>query len=99
MWYRKSLTINTQQSGAKSIKLELGDVVASANVYVNGQLIGQKATFPWTFDLTGKLKTGENRIEILVYNTLGNHYLNTPSQYVGRTNSGLIGPVKVEFAK
>jgi len=68
-------------------------------VYVNGQLIGQKATSPWTFDLTAKLKTGENRIEILVYNTLGNHYLNTPSQYVGRTNSGLVGPVSIEFAK
>jgi hypothetical protein len=99
MWYRKSLTVNAQQSVAKNIILDLGDVVASANVYVNGQLIGQKATSPWTFDLTAKLKTGENRIEILVYNTLGNHYLNTPSQYVGRTNSGLIGPVSVEFAK
>jgi len=99
MWYRKSLTVNAQQSVAKNIMLDLGDVVASANVYVNGQLIGQKATSPWTFDLTAKLKKGENRIEILVYNTLGNHYLNTPSQYVGRTNSGLIGPVSIEFAK
>ena len=99
MWYRKSLTVNAQQSAAKNIILDLGDVVASANVYVNGQLIGQKATSPWTFDLTGKLKAGENRIEILVYNTLGNHYLNTPSQYVGRTNSGLVGPVALIIQK
>ncbi len=99
LWYRKTVTVNAQQSVAKNIMLDLGDVVASANVYVNGQLIGQKATSPWTFDLTAKLKAGENRIEILVFNTLGNHYLNTPSQYVGRTNSGLIGPVRVEFTK
>lgn len=97
MWYRKSLTMTAQQLAAKNILLDLGDVVASANVYVNGQLIGQKATSPWTFDLTDKLKAGENRIEILVYNTLGNHYLNTLSQYVGRTNSGLIGPVEIKF--
>jgi len=99
MWYRKNLTLTAEQLTAKSIILNLGDVVASANVYVNGQLIGQKATSPWTFDLTSKLKTGENRIEILVYNTLGNHYLTTPSQYVGRTKSGLIGPVELIILK
>jgi hypothetical protein len=99
MWYRKTLTLSTQQSSSKNITLNLGDVVASANVYVNGQLIGQKTTAPWTFDLTAKLKTGENRIEILVYNTLGNHYLKTLSQYVGRTKSGLIGPVSIQIVK
>jgi len=99
MWYRKTVKVSAQQSVAENIILDLGDVVASANVYVNGQLIGQKATSPWTFNLTAKLKTGENRIEILVYNTLGNHYLNTPSQYVGRTNSGLIGPVALIIQK
>ncbi len=99
MWYRKTLTVSAQQSIVKNIILDLGDVVASANVYINGHLIGQKITSPWTFDLTAKLKSGENRIEILVYNTIGNHYLNTASQYVGRTKSGLIGPVSVEFAK
>jgi len=99
MWYRKTLTVTQQQMAAKNVTLDLGDVVASANVYVNGQLVGQKATSPWIFDLSGKFKAGENRIEILVYNTLGNHFLTTPSQYVGRTKSGLIGPVSVKFAK
>lgn len=99
MWYRKTLKVSAQQAAAKSVILNLGDVVASANVYVNGQLVGKKATSPWTFDLTTKLKTGENNFEILVYNTLGNHYLNTPSQYIGRTKSGLLGPVNVVFVK
>jgi len=99
MWYRKTMTLSAQQSTSKNITLNLGDVVASANVYINGQLIGQKTTSPWTFDLTAKLKTGENCIEILVYNTLGNHYLKTLSQYVGRTKSGLIGPVSIQIVK
>jgi hypothetical protein len=97
MWYRKTITVTTEQIKAKHIVFDLGKVVASAEVFVNGKSVGSKATSPWKFDLTGKLAAGENRIEILVYNTLGNHYLTTPSQYIGRINSGLIGPVKVEF--
>jgi len=97
MWYRKTLIVNAKQAVSKDIILDLGDVVASANVYINGQLISQKVTSPWVFNLTGKLRVGENKLEILIYNTLGNHYLNTPSKYVGRTKSGLIGPVKLSF--
>jgi hypothetical protein len=97
MWYRKTITFTSEQVKSKQMVLDLGKVVASAEVFVNGKSVGSKATSPWKFDLTGKLVAGENLIEILVYNTLGNHYLTTPSQYIGRINSGLIGPVKVEF--
>ena len=97
MWYRKTITITAEQIKSKHTVLDLGKVVASAEVFVNGKSVGSKATSPWKFDLRGKLIAGENRIEILVYNTLGNHYLTTPSQYVGRVDSGLIGPVKIEF--
>jgi len=97
MWYRKTITITAEQIKSKHIVLDLGKVVASAEIFVNGKSVGSKATSPWSFDLTGKFVAGENRIEILVYNTLGNHYLTTPSQYIGRINSGLIGPVKLEF--
>jgi hypothetical protein len=97
MWYRKTITITAEQLKFKHTVLDLGKVVSSAEVVVNGKSVGSKATSPWKFDLAGKLRSGENQVEILVYNTLGNHYLTTPSQYVGRTNSGLIGPVTVEF--
>ncbi|MDP4275684.1 MAG: glycosyl hydrolase, partial [Bacteroidota bacterium] len=97
MWYRKSIKITEEQAKAAQILFDLGKVVATAEVFVNGKAIGTKVTSPWTFDLSGKLTSGDNKIEILVYNTLGNHYLNTISQYVGRTNSGLIGPVKIDF--
>lgn len=93
MWYRKTISITANQAKSTEITLDLGNVVASAEVFVNRKSAGSKMTPPWKFNLSGKLTAGENRIEILVYNTLGNHYLTTPSQYVGRTNSGLMGPV------
>lgn len=42
------------------------------------------------------MRPGENRLEILVYNTLANHYVTIPTQYRGSTRSGLLGPVTVE---
>jgi beta-galactosidase/beta-glucuronidase len=95
MWYRKTISLTKEQAASKKVLLDLGRVVASAEVIVNGKSIGIKAMSPWEFDLTRQLKKGENQIEILVYNTLGNHFLTTPSQYIGRTDSGLIGPVKL----
>lgn len=97
MWYRKTLNLTVDQVSARIITIDLGEVVATAEVLINGKSAGAKVSSPWRFDLSGKLKAGDNRIEIMVYNTLGNHYLTTPSQYVGRINSGLIGPVKIEF--
>jgi len=97
MWYRKNVNVTQKQADSKSITIDLGKLVASAEVFINGKSVGTKLTSPWKFDLTGKLKPGENRIEILVYNTMGNHYLTTPSMYVGRINSGLIGPVRITF--
>ena len=98
MWYRKAISFTPEQISSSQITLDLGKVVASAEVFINGKSLGLKVTSPWEFDLTGKLQPGVNLIEILVYNTLGNHYLTTPSMYVGRTNSGLVGPVKVKFS-
>ena len=97
MWYRKNLNLTAEQVSSPGIILDLGRVVASAEVVINGKPAGIKVSSPWKYDITGKLETGQNRIEVLVYNTLGNHYLTTPSMYVGRTNSGMIGPVIIEF--
>jgi beta-galactosidase/beta-glucuronidase len=95
MWYRKTISLTKKQADSKNVLLNLGRIVASAEVIVNGKSVGIKAMSPWEFDLTGKIRAGENQIEILVYNTLGNHFLTTPSQYIGRTDSGLMGPVKL----
>jgi len=99
MWYRKNIEISTEQAKTGSISIDLGKVVASAEVFVNGVSVGRRLISPWKFDLTGKIKPGDNKIEVLVYNTLGNHFLNTPSTYVGKITSGLIGPVIISFSK
>ena len=98
MWYRKTLNLTAEHANTNYITLDLGEVVASAEVFVNGKSVGSKVSSPWKFDLTGNLQPEENRLEILVYNTLGNHYQTIPSKFVGRTNSGLIGPVEIYFS-
>jgi hypothetical protein len=39
------------------------------------------------------VRPGENRLEILVCNTLANHYSTVPTRYRGESKSGLLGPV------
>jgi len=97
--YRRDIQLSLSQVSSRRILLDLGDLVASAQVRVNGDLVGSRPAPPWTFDITGKTKVGLNRIEVLVHNTLGNHYRTVPSQYVGNTTSGLLGPVVIRFSE
>jgi hypothetical protein len=92
-WYRKTVTI---PAAKQQVILNLGDVVASAEVRVNGQLAGIKVAPPWTLDITKFVKPGPNRIEVLVCNTLANHYLTIPTRYRGKPTSGLLGPVTIQ---
>jgi hypothetical protein len=76
--------------------LDLGEVVATAEVHINGHKAGVLVSPPWKVDITEFVKEGDNKIEVLVYNTLANHYLTIPSLYKGNSlKSGLIGPVKI----
>ena len=45
-----------------------------------------------------QVKPGENRIEVLVFNTLANHYVTIPTRYRGDLTSGLLGPVTLSCA-
>ncbi len=80
------------------VTLDLGQVVATAEVRVNGQLAGIRVAPPWRVDISPHVKAGENRIEVLVFNTLANHYLTVPTRYRGELTSGLVGPVTLEVA-
>jgi len=91
-WYRKTVLL----PAAKSVTLDLGNLVSSAEVRVNGQPAGIRVAPPWTLDLTGLVRPGDNRIEILVCSTLANHYLTIPTQYRGSTVAGLLGPVRLQ---
>jgi hypothetical protein len=94
--YRTSVTLTPRQTGG-NIALHLGRVVATAEVRVNGQLAGIRVAPPWTVDISQLVQAGENRIEILVFNTLANHYTTIPTHYRGDPTSGLIGPVTLDI--
>ncbi len=95
-WYRRTVTLTAEQAQGQVV-LDLGGVVASAEVRINGQPAGTRVAPPWTVDISQHVRPGENRIEILVYNTLANHYGTIPTRYRGSPVSGLLGPVSLRL--
>ena len=95
-WYRRTVTLTPSQAAGRTV-LKLGNVVATAEVRVNGELSGIRVAPPWQVDISDQVKPGENRIEVLVFNTLANHFLTVPTRYRGEPASGLMGPVRLEF--
>lgn len=98
LYYRKSLQFSEAQLKGEVI-LNLGDVVATCAVKLNGQEVATMMTKPYKTDISKFLKTGNNELEVLVYSTLSNHYQTIPSAYRGVPRAGLIGPVTIEIQK
>lgn len=92
--YRNSMML-TKQETEGMVEIDLGRVIATAEVWVNGKKAGVCVAPPWRLDVTGLLQAGDNEIEVLVYNTLANHYQTIPSLYRGDPASGLFGPVSI----
>ena len=90
---------NGATSANERIWLDLGKVSASCRVFLNGRAIGDLPTSPWRLDVSDALKPGENRLEVLVFNTLANSYADLPSRYKGSAESGLFGPVEIRREK
>ena len=82
-----------------SVTLDLGSLVSSAEVIVNGSSAGIRVAPPWKFDITRWVRSGENQVEVIVYNTLANHYLTIPTRYRGSLESGLMGPVSIQIVQ
>jgi hypothetical protein len=91
-WYRKTVVLPA--TGDRRVWLDLGEVAASAEIRINGKPAGIKVAPPWALDVTALVKPGPNRVEVLVCNTLANHYTTVPTGYRGSTLSGLLGPVR-----
>lgn len=96
--YKTSIEVS-QAEISEQITLDLGNVTATAEVVVNGSSAGIRVAPPWTFDISKLLRSGSNEIEVLVYNTLSNHYQTIPSSYRGDTTSGLFGPVQLNMIR
>lgn len=86
---------NGEESANEQIWLDLGKVSASCRVFLNGRAVGDLPTSPWRLDVSDALRPGENRLEVVVFNTLANYYADLPSRYKGSAESGLFGPVEI----
>lgn len=78
--------------------LDLGKVRGTAEVWLNGQKVGVRAWAPYRFDLTDKLRDGENLLRIVVYSSLGPHFseaIPTPYLFAEQRLAGLFGPVRI----
>ena len=72
--YRKTLTLSKEQV-AGLVRLELGKVGHVAEVSLNGKSLGVVWSAPWSVDLTGAAKEGENQLEIKVTNLWPNRLI------------------------
>jgi hypothetical protein len=99
LWYRKKVKLSKKEI-AGNIFIDLGEVVASAEVHINGKKAGMCMKKPFRLDIKDFVKEGENFIEILVYSTLANHYytIPTPDIYKSSFRAGLVGPVKICYS-
>ncbi|OGF47922.1 MAG: hypothetical protein A2452_09490 [Candidatus Firestonebacteria bacterium RIFOXYC2_FULL_39_67] len=97
-WYRKTVDILAADLKNK-LEIDLGELVSSVELYVNGKSVGIKLSPPWTFDITQFAKESENQIGLLIYNTLSNNYIAIPTRYRGELKSGLIGPVIIKICR
>jgi hypothetical protein len=96
-WYRRSLTLTTQEA-SRPLWLDLGEVRVAAEIWLNHHRVGTRIAAPWSVCLAGRTRPGENRLAIKVFNTLANHYsvgIPTPYHDPSQTPSGLFGPVQL----
>lgn len=96
MYYRMTCKI-PQDKKQRKILLDLGEIIASCEVKINGRSAGILMSPPYQLDITPYVQEGHNHIEVLVYSTLSNHYQTIPTPYRGEPKAGMIGPVQLLF--
>ena len=65
----------TLPASAKQVSLVLGEVIALAQVKVNGQAAGGVWTWPYRLDISRFVQEGENHLEVTVYNNWRNRLI------------------------
>jgi hypothetical protein len=109
--YMQIVKWNGNLVGKRQIWLDLGKVDNAATVVINDVVVGIAWTPPYRLDITKALKTGYNKVHVLVSNTwanrlIGDHALpedkritwtTAPYRLEGKPllPAGLLGPVKI----
>jgi hypothetical protein len=90
--YRKTFRLDQRQAEGL-VRLRLGKVDCVAEVRLNGKDLGVLWTDPWTVDLTGVARSGENQLEVSVTNLWVNRLIGDaalpPNERLTRTNVAL----------
>jgi len=69
----------TLPEAVSTVRLDMGKVCCSCEVFINGTSLGVNTMSPYTFDIPADLLQTENILEIRVSNTGANEYLHTDS--------------------
>jgi hypothetical protein len=99
-----------QSNSSRHFFLDLGKVCFTAEVYINGKLIGKRIYSPYLFDVSTFLKEGVNEIKIQVTPGQLNSFIGNAKNGDGRyrqfkgkedqvMSAGLIGPVVIRPEK
>ena len=73
----------------------LSKQTAGSMLSINGASAAVRLAPPYRVDITKFAQSGANRIEVLVYSALSNHYSTIPTRYQRPSPSGLLGPVSL----
>jgi len=94
--YQKIIIIGNEYLKNKKLFLEIGKVLDWCTLYVNDELVEQRLSPPWIFDITKFVRKGENKITIKVVNSLSNRLAKNDSQHKFTVSEyGLFGPVRI----
>lgn len=90
-----SQELDWDPANGNRVWLEMERVAATAEIYVNSEPAGICVAPPWRAEIGRLLRPGKNRIEIRVFNTLGNFYEYLPTRYKSGIESGIIGEISL----
>jgi hypothetical protein len=77
------------------VRLDLGEVYETAEVWLNGVQAGVRICPPYQLEIHGLIKPGKNKLVVEVTNTLAKDKRDYLSAFAQQEPSGLIGPVRL----
>ena len=92
MKYTFTLTV---PNGAKRVFLDLGRVGQNASLKIGEKELGIRVAPPYLFEITDAVSAGDNKVEVVVSNTLAQQVKDRLSCLLPLSPSGLLGEMKL----